>query len=337
MNIYFTGYTKRLFRRPHTNFWPWQYIVNSINAVGFKAFHIKMSKIDFSKPNIYICWNAPDSIELIEKYNPHPDSVIIQKLTALDTSSDSLSWQADNTNFRDKLVNWSWPQYKKLEYLEKSGYRFFGFGAKTDINSFPEKRRIIEKYSDRVFWIPWGSMTVPHNDIMNAKPILSNFKYDLGYVGSKWGTYSRGNVWEWDNFLQPLVDIADKSYVAGPGTNKGVVSVEKHIEILKSSAICPIIHATGWKAEKGIMDRFWTIHSLGRFGVSDNLGIYDFFHEDEVEVELEAEAYLDKSIYYMRNPEKQYPYISKVLNRIKNEYNQQFVWKNILKRVFKKK
>ena len=85
MNIYFTGYTKRLFRRPHTNFWPWQYIVNSINAVGFQAFHIKMSKIDFSKPNIYICWNSPDSIELIEKYNPHPDSVIIQKLTALDT------------------------------------------------------------------------------------------------------------------------------------------------------------------------------------------------------------------------------------------------------------
>ena len=44
-------------------------------------------------------------------------------------------------------------------------------------------------------------MTVPYEQIINAKPILSNFKYDLGFVGSRWGTYARGNLWEWEKKL----------------------------------------------------------------------------------------------------------------------------------------
>jgi len=335
MNIYFTGYTKKLFRKPHTNFWPWQYMVKSINEIGYNAFHVKMSKIDFSKPHIFICWNAPDSIELIEKYKPHKDSIIIQKLTALDLSPESLAWEADNTNFYDQLVTWSWPQYKKLEYLEKSGYKFFAFGAKTEVDAFPEKKKIVDKYNDKIFWIPWGTMTVPYNEIQSAKPIVSGFKYDVGYVGSRWGTYSRGNIWEWEHYLKPVVDQAKSSFIAGPGTPKGIVSVEEHIDVLKFSAICPSIHATGWKAEKGIMDRFWTVHALGRFGVVDNLGVYDFFNEDEVVVATEPEEYIEKSLYYMRSPEKQEPYIEKVLSRIQKEYNQQIVWKNILEKVLK--
>lgn len=336
MNIYFTGYTKNFLKTPHTNFWPWQYLVRTINDLGYNAYHIELSKIDFKKPHVFICWNNPDSIQLIEKYNPHKDSIIVQKLTHLDTSQESQQWKADNTNFYEKLKTWSWPQYRKLDYLNKSGYKFHAFGAKTDIKSFKEKKRIVNQYSEQIFWIPWGSMTVPYEQIINAKPILSNFKYDLGFVGSRWGTYARGNLWEWENYLDPLVRKSPSSFVAGKGTKRGVISTNKHMKILTLSRICPIIHATGWKAEKGVMDRFWTIFSLGRFGVVDNPGVYDFFNEDEVVMETEIGTYFDKSLYFMKNVKKQGPYIEKVLGRIKNEYNQHDVWKNIMKKILPK-
>ena len=31
------------------------------------------------------------------------------------------------------------------------------------------KKRIVDKYKDRIFWIPWGTMTVSYEEIMNAK------------------------------------------------------------------------------------------------------------------------------------------------------------------------
>ena len=336
MNIYFTGYTKIFFKTPHTNYWPWQYLVRTINEIGYKAYHLKLSKIDFSIPHIFICWNLPDSLQLIEKYNPHKDSIIIQKLTPLDMSAESKAFEANSTNYFDKLKNWTWPQYKKLEKLENTGYQFYAFGAKTDIKSFDEKRKIVKKYKNQIFWIPWGSMTIPYQQILKAKPILSNFKYDAGYVGSKWGTYSRGNVWEWDNYLAPIIESSNKSYIAGPGTQRGVISIRKHIKILKQSRICPIIHATVWKTDKGVMDRFWTVFALGRFGVIDNEGIYDFFDEKDVVVETDSEGYVDKSIYFMNNLEKQKKYIENVQKRIKAEYNQHVVWKNILSQILNK-
>jgi len=335
MNIYFTGYTKKFLKKPHTNYWPWQYLVKTINEIGYNAYHIELSKVDFSKPHTFICWNNPDSIQLIEQHNPHKDSIIIQKLTHLDIGPESKAWKANHDNFFEKLKTWSWPQYKKLELLDKSGYQFYAFGATTDINSFEEKKRIVQKYKDKIFWIPWGTMTLSYQEILQSKPILSNFKYDIGYVGSKWGTNSRGNLWEWDHFLKPLINNVNSSYIAGRGTSKGIVSIKKHIKILKQSKICPIIHASGWKAEKGIMDRFWTVFSLGRFGVVDNLGIYDFFSEKDVVVETNSDAYIDKSLYFIRNPQKQKKYIENVQKRIKTEYNQHFVWKNILNKIFK--
>ena len=336
MNIYFTGYTKKFLKTPHTNYWPWQYLVKIINEIGYKAIHSEAKKIDFSVPNIFICWNSPDSIQLIERYSPHKDSIIIQKLTPLDVSEESKQFKANHSNYYEKLKLWTWPQYKKLEYLDKSGYEFYAFGAKTDTTSFDSKSQIIKKYEDRIFWIPWGSMTLPIKQIMSSQPILSNFKYDLGFVGSKWGTYSRGNIWEWDQFLKPLISASNKNFIAGKGTERGVVSTRKHIKILKQSKICPIIHATVWKTDKGIMDRFWTVFSLGRFGVVDNEGIYDFFDENEVVVETESEAYIDKSLYFMRNPNKQKKYIEIVQRKIKNEYNQYKVWEKILKQIVKK-
>lgn len=332
MNIYLVGYVPPFYKKKHTNFWPWSYLAGTFQSLGLNAFHANANKINHSRPHVYICWNQPDSIELIQKYTPHRDSIIIQKLTSFDGSPESA-----NTEWTDNPLEffqqWKWPQYQKLETLEKTGYAFYAFGAKTVVDVFPEKKRIVDKYKDRIFWIPWGTMTVPYDEIQKSKPITTGFEYDIGFVGSRWGTKYRGNILEWDNYLQPLIDSAQKSMVAGRGTKVGAVSVRKHIKILQRSKLCPIIHATSWKIEKGIMDRFWTVFSLGRFGVVDNEGILDFYNRDEVVLATEKEDYIEKSLYYMKNPDKQVPYIEKALARIKKEYNQREVWKKIWKKI----
>ena len=332
MDVVLVGYQPRLFRKKHTNFWPWNYLTGTFRKLGYQTWHLNANKIDHSKPHIYICWNEPDTIHLFNKYNIHKDSVLVQKLTSFDGSPESVGkeWTDNPMEF---FQEWHWPQYKKLDQLSNSGYRFYAFGAKTDVDSFPIKKKIVDKYKDRIFWIPWGTMTVSYDEIMNAKPLMDGFKYDLGFVGSRWGTMYRGNILEWDNWLQPLVDKAKTSVIAGRGTKLGPVSVAEHIDILKSSRLCPIIHAASWKVEKGIMDRFWTVFSLGRFGVIDNAGILDFYNEDEILLATEKEDYIEKSLYYMNNVEKQKPYIEKALKRIQQEYNQHIVWKNILGKI----
>lgn len=334
MNIYLVGYQPKLFRKKHTNFWPWDYLAKTFKELGYDAYHMNASKINHKKPNLYICWNQPDSLELIKKYKPHKDSIIIQKLTSFDGSPESVGkeWTDNPMQF---FKQWHWPQYKKLDTLNESGYKFYAFGAQTDIDSFPQKKAIIDNYKDRVFWIPWGSMIVPYKQIMNAKPVIKDLKYDIGFVGSRWGTKYRGNLLEWDTFLMPLVDKVENAIIAGRGTAHGPVSNEEHIDILRHSKICPIIHAASWKVEKGIMDRFWTVSSLGRFGVMDNEGIFDFYNEDEIVFAKEQEEYIDKSLYYMKNVEKQVPYIEKAISRIQKEYNQYVVWGKILKIIFK--
>ena len=334
MNIYFIGYQPRYFwRKKHTNYWPWNYLVNTINELGYRAFHVNAQEADHSKPAVYICWNTPDTITLIDKYKIHPESIIIQKLTSFDGTPESAQtdWTDNPEHF---FKNWHWPQYQKLDVLNESGYRFYAFGARTDSDSFPEKKKIVDKYKERIFWIPWGTMTAPYHEIMKAKPVMKGFEYDLGFVGSKWGSSYRGNILEWETYLQPLIDKVDHPMIAGRGTKIGPVSVEKHIEILQKSKICPIIHASSWKIEKGIMDRFWTVFSLGRFGVMDNEGILDFYNEDEVVLATDREEYLDKSMYYIRNVDRQLPYIEKVMKRIKTEYNQNQVWKKIFEKIF---
>ena len=82
------------------------------------------------------------------------------------------------------------------------------------------------------------------------------------------------------------------------------------------------------------MDRFWTVFSLGRFGVMDNEGILDFYNEDEVVLATDRDEYFDKSMYYLRNVDRQLPYIEKVMKRIKTEYNQNQVWKKIFEKIF---
>lgn len=335
MKIYLVGYQPKFLRKKHTNFWPWNYLTQTFNEIGYEAYHCNPDKIDHSIPNIYICWNAPDTIELIEKYAIHKESVVIQKLTAFDTSPESVSWSANREDYESKLKEWTFPSYRKLEKLEEMGVKFFAFGARSAFQQFPEKKRIVEKYQDKIFWIPWGPMSVPYDQIISAKPIMSDFEYDIGFVGSKWGDMVRGNLYEWEHYLQAIIDNSSSSYIAGPGTKRGSVSVNDHLHALKKSRLCPIIHATGWKVEQGVMDRFWTVFSLGRFGVCDNVGIYEFFNEDEVVLAQSAEEYIDKSLYYMKNVDKQLPYIESAMKRIKAEYNQRVVWKNILDKVHK--
>jgi hypothetical protein len=334
MNIYLVGYIpKYFFKRKHTNFWPWSYLAETFRQLGYNAFHVDAGKTDHTKPALYLCWNDPDTIDLINKYKPHKDSILIQKLTSFDASPESQGreWTSDPVSF---FKAWHWPQYRKLDLLADSDYRFYAFGALTDTDSFPGKKQIVDKYRDRIFWIPWGTMTVSHQEIMKSAPVIDNFKYDLAFVGSRWGSRYRGNISEWDTYLKPIIDAAGKSYIAGRGTRKGSVSVRQHIEALKQAALCPIIHATSWKVEKGIMDRFWTVFSLGRFGVTDNEGILSFYEEKEVVLALSPDEYIDKSLYYMKNPVMQKPYIEYALRLIKEKYNQYEVWKTILPKIF---
>lgn len=334
MNIYWVGYKpKYFFQSKHTNFWPWSYLNNVCLELGYQSFHMNADKINHKTPQIYIVWNEPDCLELISNYNIHKNSIIIQKLTSFDGSPES-SAKDWTENPRKFFETWHWPQYKKLEKLDSLGINFYAFGALTDVDYSPEKKRIVDKYKDKIFWIPWGSMTVPYHIIQTAVPLLNNFKYDVGFVGSKWGTKLRGNILDWELFLNPIIEKAEKSFIAGKGTSKGPISTKKHIEILKESKLCPIIHAAGWKAEKGIMDRFWTVFSLGRFGVVDNEGILYFYNRDEVVLETDPGEYVEKSIYYMKHVDKQKPYIEKALARIQAEYNQKEVWSKILHRIF---
>lgn len=332
MNIYLVGYVPPFYKKKHTNFWPWSYLAQTFRDLGLNSFHANVDDIDHAKPHVYICWNQPDSIELIQKYSPNKASVIIQKLTSFDGSPESanMEWTDKPLEFFQK---WKWPQYQKLETLEKTGYSFYAFGARTVVDIFPEKKRIVDRYRDRIFWIPWGTMTVPYEEIQRAHPISSGFEYDLGFVGSRWGTKYRGNILEWDTYLHPLIDAAQSPMIAGRGTKVGAVTVKRHIEILKKSKLCPIIHATSWRVERGVMDRFWTVFSLGRFGVIDNVGILDFFNEDEIVLAVDPKEYVEKSIYYMKNTDKQIPYIEKVLARIKKEYNQREVWRKIWRKI----
>ena len=82
-----------------------------------------------------------------------------------------------------------------------------------------------------------------------------------------------------------------------------------------------------------IRKRFWTVFAAGRFGVVDTEGVYDFFSKNDVVCETDPNEYVEKSLYYMKNPEKQIPYIEKIQQRIKTEYNWNHTFKNIFEKV----
>jgi hypothetical protein len=325
--IYLLGYTNKF----QTNFWPWASIRDVFKELDWETSHRQLHELKPEKGDIVICWNEPNAEELIERFpDMAKEIVIIQKLTSMDNSCEGVSWGSTPFEF---YKNWHWPQHQRFARLVEAGYRCYAFGAKTVFDAFPKKYEIMTKYSDRIFEIPWGSFLLSSREIERALPVVGGFKYDVGYVGSRWGKRGRGNLEQWDSFLKPIIESTESRFIGGNGTEQGIVENDKHKEVLQHSKLCPIIHCGSWKAEQGVMDRFWTVFGAGRFGVCDNEGIYQFFDKDEVVVETDPEEYIGKSLWFMRNTNDQIPYIISALKRIKKQYNMKKVWKSIIETI----
>ncbi len=281
----------------HTNWYPWKIFHRVFTELGYLCEWVEAEQIDLtsSQRRIYICWNVPDAKTLLSLDKVRPGDVILQKLTSLGKGYGHVNWGNDPLEF---FRNWTWPIYKAVEDLYDSGVNIYAFGCRTNTELFPEKHRICEKLKDRIHWIPWGSSLYTWEEIQNAKPAMDSFCYDIGFVGSIWGTVGRGNIDGVEDYLVPLMR-GRKCMLAGRGTERGPVDDDTHKEILRRSKLCPIINAASWRAEKGIQDRFWTVFTTGRFGVVDTEGVYDFFDEDEVVCETDPGEYVEKSLYFL--------------------------------------
>jgi hypothetical protein len=249
---------------------------------------------------------------------------------------EKVNWGNDPKTF---FKEWNWPIYQTVEYLLDQGINIYAFGCHSHSEDFPEKQRIVKKLEKkgRLFWINWGSTVFNYDEIMNCKPIIDGFTYDMGYVGSKWGITGRGNTDQWNNYIQPILNTTPtiKTAFHGFGFPGGMIPDEQTKEELRKCKICPILHAPSWVAEKGIQDRFYTVFTAGRFGVVDNLGVYDFFTPDEVVCETDPIKYIERTKYFMEHPEEQIPYIEKVQAKIRTKYNLYVQWDNILTKIFK--
>jgi len=315
----------------HTNWYPWKIFYRIFRELGYSSEWLEADAIDLSSSErrVFICWNEPDAKTLVELGKVRPGDVILQKLTSLGKGCEHIKWGNDALQF---FRNWTWPTYKAVEDLYDSGVNIYAFGCKTNTELFGEKHRICEKLKDRIHWIPWGSSLYTWDEIQNAKPVTDGFLYDIGFVGSIWGTIGRGNIEGVRDYLSPLLP-GKKFILAGKGTQKGLVDDDEHKEILRRSRLCPIINAASWRAEKGVQDRFWTVFTTGRFGVADTEGVYDFFDEKDVVCETDPGEYVEKSLYFLENTEKQVPYIEKIQAKIKNEYNYYITWENIFNKI----
>jgi len=336
------GYTNS--QAKHTNWFPWNRFLDVYKTMGYRAEWCELDSLKqrISEPNptprIFICWNAPTCVELAKTGVLHKTDVVIQKLTSLGKGMEQVNW---GNNPKEFFKTWHWPLYQTVEKLLESGFNIYAFGCKTrNTQDFPEKDRIVKKLEklNRVFWINWGSTVFNYEEIQNCKPTPTDqFEYDMGYVGSKWGRAGRGNLDQWNNFIQPVLDQATttdlKTGFYGGGFPKGMISDEDAKVVLRKSKICPILHAPSWVAEEGIQDRFYTVFTAGRFGIVDNPGIYEFFEKDEVICETDPIKYQELTKYYMEHPEQQVPFIEKVQHKIRTKYNLYTQWDNILTQI----
>lgn len=332
------GYTRE--QPKHTNWYPWNRFLDVYQKMGYRSEWTELSKLmnrgaeTDPQPRIFICWNEPTCVELVRSRILHKDDVIIQKLTSLGKGSGGVNW---GNNPKEFFSKWHWPIYQTVEYLLDEGFNIYAFGCHSHSEDFPEKRRIVEKLEkmNRLFWINWGSTMFDYDEVKNCQPVTDNFQYDMAYVGSKWGQAGRGNVDQWNSFIEPVVKMyPDKKYAFyGGGFPEGPIPDVQAKEILRRSKICPILHAPSWVAEKGVQDRFYSVFTAGRFGVCDNEGVYDFFNQDEVVVELNPEKYREKTVYFMENTKEQTPYIEKVQDKIRSKYNLYTQWDEILTQI----
>jgi len=330
--IVLLGYTKP----NHTNYFPWFKWNEVYKFLGYDIVWCEVQNIPQNNKNkIFITWNNPTSKELVKNKIYKKGDIILQKLTSLSKYDISVNWNNGFNNTLEFFKVWKWPLYKMVEDLLEEDVNIYGFGAKTSSEEFPKKYKIVKRLEslNRIFWIPFGSSLYSYKEIKKAKPIMTNFKYDIGFVGSRWGNGGRGNIHSWNKYLQPLIKANSNNKIAG-GIGQ-YISNKEHSIILKQSKLCPIVNATTWNVEKGVQDRFWTVFTSGRFGVVDSLGVYDFFNEDEVVCATSREEYFDKSMYYLKNIEKQIPFILKIQARIKEEYNYYITWDKIIKQINK--
>lgn len=332
------GYTNS--QTKHTNWFPWNRFLDVYRTMGYKAEWCELDSLKQRiseanpTPRIFICWNDPTCVELAQSGVLHKSDVIIQKLTSLGKGMNQVNW---GDNPKEFFKTWNWPLYQTVEKLLESGFNIYAFGCKTrNTQDFPEKDRIVKKLEklNRVFWINWGSTAFNYQEIQNCQPTPTDqFEYDIGYVGSKWGRAGRGNLDQWEKFIQPVLNQDLKTGFYGAGFPKGMISDQDAKETLRKSKICPILHAPSWVAEEGIQDRFYTVFTAGRFGVVDNPGIYEFFDKDEVVCETDPVKYQELTKYYMEHPEEQVPFIKKVQHKIRTKYNLYTQWDNILTQI----
>ncbi len=337
------GYTNS--KNKHTNWYPWNRFLDVYRKMGYDcewcelgSLIDRIGKEQDPRPRIFICWNQPSCVELLKTGIVHHYDVIIQKFTSLGKGMNDVNWGDDPKSFFKK---WHWPIYQTVEKLLESGFNIYAFGCHTANNEdFPEKARIVKKLEklNRLFWINWGSTVFNYEEIQNCRPTPTTpeqFKSDIAYVGSKWGKAGRGNTDQWDAFIQPVVDGTPniRTDFHGSGFPGGMITDDETKQVLRSSKICPILHAPSWVAEEGIQDRFYTVFTAGRFGIVDNPGVLAFFDEDEVVVETDPAKYQALTKYFMEHPEEQVPYIEKVQHKIRTKYNLYVQWDNILTQI----
>ena len=317
------GYTET----NHTNFYPWNRFFDVFKTIGYKCEWIKIDNLKrYGEKRIFLTWNEPTCKDLIDNKQILKNDIIFQKLTSLGKYDSNQNW---TNNPSEWYKTWKWTPYQMIEKYIDLGYNIYGFGCKSNINEYPEKKRICEKFKDRIFWITWGGTPFNLNEIINSKPILNNLTHKIGFVGSKWGKVGRGNIDAWSKYITPL---EEKFNFDKYGGNDSIMISDNDMKnILKKYIICPIIHAPSWQAEQGVQDRFYTVFLCGRFGICDNLGAIDIFGDEIKDICTEnPKEYFEKTKYYFENSSEQEKYIKFIQDKIKEKYNFYIQWYNIM-------
>ena len=337
--IYLCGFTGR--NGWNTCHWPWKRFNDVYNRLGYEVRWLEPEEFkdfeqkDAKKSRIFVTWDKPDTIALInDGIYEHGRDAIMHKMILFGGYDSGKNWGTTDEERQEFFKNFRWTQHKIFEDAYDAGANVWGFGAKTIHKGLGEKERIVEKLKDRIFGIPWGSSLYSWDEIQSAVPVMDNLQADCAWVGSIWGKPGRGNIDSWHQYLGNMANDKQLTWnAAGEGTQAGIVDNETHKAILRTGKICPIVNAPPWRIEKGVMDRFWTVFTTGRFGVVDTEGVYLFFDKDEVVCTEDPGEYEELSRYYIKNIDKQKPYIEKIQKRIKQEYNWYTSWDNILKKV----
>jgi hypothetical protein len=319
------GYTNSI--NKHTNWYPWFRFLDVFKTIGYKCEWCKINNIKRNgEKRLFITWNEPTCSELIDNGFIKDGDIVFQKLTSLGKGNEGINWTSTPYEW---CKTWKWSLFQMFEKYYDKGYDIYGFGCKTNFDNFPEKKRICEKLKSRLYWISWGGTPFNLNQILECTPQMENLQKKCVFIGSKWGCVGRGNIDAWEKYLTPLEKCKVLESSGGIGS-KHLTNEEMDIE-LKKAKICPIIHAPSWQAERGIQDRFYSVFISGRFGICDNLGAIDIFGDELKDIcHEEPEKYLEKTLYYMENIEKQEYYIRFIQDKIKQKYNFYAQWYNIM-------